>query len=101
MGRMKVDMDLSEFPRDIQLKYGREGNREWYEFIKGKKAIVIQRTKPDPYWKIFFINGDVIRVLEEELSNEERRRGLVGKAFCSKNLDDCLEALRKLGFIVR
>jgi hypothetical protein len=50
-----------KFPRDITLTYGKENEREWYEYWKGKKGIVIQRASKTSYWYIFFLSGETIR----------------------------------------
>jgi len=96
---LKVDMDLSVFPKELKLKYGKEGNREWYEWVNRKRAVVIQRTRPYPYWHIYFMRGEEVRIVEEELTEEDRKRGIVARAFSGK-LEDCIQALRSLGFSV-
>jgi len=55
------DLDFSDFPREINLVHGIDGEREYYEFWKRNKGIVIQRsTKTSPFY-IFFIEGEAVR----------------------------------------
>lgn len=90
------DVDFSSYPKNVKLKYGEDENREWYEWRKRKNAIVIQRLKSEPYWYVFFLQGDKARIVKVELTKEERKT-IVDKIFGGK-LEECLEALRKLGF---
>jgi len=83
------DINLDEFPKNIHLKYGRGGNREWYEFWHNRKGIVIQRIRPHPYY-VFFIDGKVIRTLKLRS----------GWAFVAYNIKDAVKALEALGFKV-
>jgi len=52
-----------------ELKYGREGDREWWESWRGKKGIVIQRWRKGEgygrYWGVFLIRGKTVRTSEE------------------------------------
>lgn len=61
--------------------------------------MVIQRIRPHP-WRIYFIDGRAVRAVNEVLSPEERRKGIVAKFFAGKTLEDCVEALKTLGFEV-
>lgn len=93
-----VEMDLSVFPRKIELKYERDKNgREWYEWAHKGKAVVIQRKKPRKYWCIYFIHGKTVRVVQEELTMEEIKNGVIAKAF-EGTLEDCIKVLKSLGF---
>ena len=96
-----VEMDLSKFPKKLELKYGRDKNgREWYEWAHGGKAVVIQRTKPQRHWCIYFIHGKAVRVVQEELTMEAIENGVIAQIF-EGTLDDCIKALKSLGFSVK
>jgi len=82
-------IDLSKFPKRMELKYGREGEREWYEWYDRRRAVVIQRFGSEPF-SIFFIDGSVIRVLEIEDM----------KVFMAESIEEAKKALEDLGFAV-
>jgi hypothetical protein len=61
MGRRVGDLDFSDLPDEIVLTHGSDGEREYYEYWRRRKGIVIQRaTRASPYY-IFFIEGKAIR----------------------------------------
>lgn len=83
------DVDFSLYPKNIKLVHGEDERREWYEWWKRKNGIVIQRIKPEPYWYIFFLQGDKARTVHVRSNKDEV---FVGSP------EECLEALKKLGF---
>jgi len=99
MAKLKIGMDLSEFPKKLKLRHGIEGSQEWYEWKDKWKSVVIHRVKPRP-WGIYFIRGGTVRMVEEELTAEDIRKGIIGRPFESERLEDCIEALKSLGFEV-
>lgn len=100
MSEIYVDgINLERFPHVLHLRYGEEGNREWYEFSRGRRAVVIQRYRGEP-WIVFFVEGDTVRTLNEKLTEEDIRSGIVAKPFQSFELQDCIKALETLGFKV-
>ncbi len=94
------DVDLSAFPRRISLIHGKEKGREWWEWWKGERGLVIQRLSPRLPWFVFFQEGDAIRCLERRLTEEERERGVVAVFCSSKSLTEICENLKLLGFDV-
>ena len=56
---------LGKFPKNIVLKHGEDEDREWYDFVKRRKAIVIKRNKhvKPSYFFIFIISGNTVRTL--------------------------------------
>jgi len=90
-------IDLSKFPKKLLLKYGRDGSREWWEFWHRQKGVVIQRCSDGYPYHIFFVDGDVVRVLEQEVPKDEKHRVIaVIPAFIK--VDEAVKALNALGF---
>lgn len=87
--RYVLDIDISEFPKDLTLTHGKEGDREWWEWWERGKGIVIQRYAPRPYY-IYFITGETIRVLKVD--------EYVTAAFT--DIHSAVKALEELGFNV-
>jgi hypothetical protein len=54
-------LDFDDFPEEITLTHGVEGEREWFEYWRRNKGIVIQRNTSRSPWLIFFIDGEAIR----------------------------------------
>ena len=88
--RQIAGLDFTDFPDEITLVHGIDGEREWYECWKGKrKGIVIQRgSKTRPFY-IFFIDGEAVRTY------------VSGDLKTYWNLEDAIEELKKLGFKVK
>lgn len=82
-----------KFTEPISLKHGRSENREWWEWWKGKIGIVVQRILPDPYFLIFFIDGDVIRMLGYE--------GRENEYPIFESIEEAIKALQSVGIEVR
>lgn len=62
------DLILYRIPDELELKYGKEGQREWYEYWVGdgkfREAIVIQRNDESRPFYIYIISGDAVRTLD-------------------------------------
>jgi hypothetical protein len=84
----KVEIAGFEFPKEITLTYGKEGVREWFEYWKGKKGLVIQKGNGN-YFYIFFINGKVVRTYKTPDI----------KAY--KTIEEAIKELKNLGFKVK
>jgi hypothetical protein len=89
MARRVGDLDFSDFPEDITLTYGSDGEREYYEYWRRRKGIVIQRATRTSYYYIFFIDGEAIRTYKTPEI----------KAY--KTIDDAIDDLKKFGFNVK
>jgi hypothetical protein len=89
MARRVGDLDFSDFPEDITLTYGSDGEREYYEYWRRRKGIVIQRGTRTSYYYIFFIDGEAIRTYKTPEI----------KAY--KTIDDAIDDLKKFGFNVK
>ncbi len=92
MERLYVRMDLTVFPRKLRMKYGRDGNREWWEHWSGKRGIVAQRIIPG-HFVLYFIDGNrVCEMLE--------RRG--DRVCCAtfKDRERFKDVLERFGFSV-
>jgi hypothetical protein len=77
-----------ELPKEITLTYDKEGAREWFEYWKGKKGIVIQRYLGN-YFYIFLIDGKIVRTYK----NPDI------KAY--KTIEEAIKELENLGFKVK
>jgi hypothetical protein len=61
-----------EFPKELTLTYGKEGDREWFDWWEGKeKGIVIQRYR-GKYFYIFLFEGKRVMTYNAY----ETRRGI-------------------------
>jgi len=89
MTRRVGDLDFSDFPEDITLTYGLDGEREYYEYWRRRKGIVIQRATRTSYYYIFFIDGEAIRTYKTPEI----------KAY--KTIDEAIDELKKFGFNVK
>ncbi|MEM2446876.1 MAG: hypothetical protein QW734_09485 [Candidatus Bathyarchaeia archaeon] len=91
MGRRVGDLDFTDFPDDITLEHGKEknGEREWWEYWKGHRGIVIQRLNSKAPFFIFFIEGNAVRTYKmPEI-----------RAF--KDVKDAVKELEAFGFKIR
>jgi hypothetical protein len=58
MIKMKtITINDIEFPKELTLTYGKKGKREWFEWWKSKRGIVIQRYRGE-YFYIFIIDDE-------------------------------------------
>jgi hypothetical protein len=89
MARRVGDLDFNDFPENITLTHGLDGEREFYEYWRGRKGIVIQRLTRTSYYYIFFIDGKVIRTYKTPEI----------KAY--KTIDEAVDDLKKFGFNVK
>jgi len=108
---MKVfvhSIDLEQYPRHLKLTYGRDGSREWYEWHRGKgkriTSVVIQGYPSQGHpWVIAFIQGNSVRVVEQELTEAEKQRRVMASVvggLGEEGLQRCFNALKALGFEV-
>jgi len=96
------DIDLAQFPKEIKLSHGREGEREWWEWWnnsekRDKKGIVIQRPNQQLPFVIFFEQGEAMRTLELPLTEADKQRGVVSKPAIAFTVDGATKILGKLG----
>jgi len=84
------DIDLSQFPKKIKLKYGEDTNRKFYEWTSKEKAIVIQKIGSNPYY-VFFIDGETVRM------PKEHNRDVY---FATTRIEEAVKLLETLGFQV-
>jgi hypothetical protein len=89
MGRRVGDLDFGDFPNNITLTYGSDGEREYYEYWRGRKGIVIQRGSRTSYYIIFFIDGRAIRAFKTP------------DIRAYKTVEEAVSDLEKFGFSVR
>jgi hypothetical protein len=80
-----------ELPKEITLTYDKEGAREWFEYWKGKKGIVIQRYLGN-YFYIFLIEGKAVRTYKDINTKAV-------KAY--KTIEEAIKELENLGFKVK
>lgn len=95
-------IDLDQFPSEVTLKHGKEGEREWWEWWdnirrKGRKGIVIQRPNQKLSFVIFFEQGERSRTLELPLTKEDTTRGVVARCFGAYKIAEAIKALSDLG----
>jgi len=94
-------IDLDQLPSEVTLTHGKDGEREWWEWAKGRgknrQAITIQRPNQKLSWVIFFEQGERIRTLELPVSKKDKARGVVAITFGTFNIDEAIKALGKLG----
>jgi len=80
------DLDFKDFPKKIELVYGIDGEREYYECWKRNKGVVVQRaSKTSPFY-IFFVEGKAVRTYNTPEI----------KAY--KNIEEAIKDLKRLGF---
>jgi hypothetical protein len=95
-------IDLDQFPSEVTLKHGKDGEREWWEWTNGKRGknrqdIIIQRPNQKLSWVIFFDQGERVRTLEVPVPEQDKARGVIAITFGTFNLDEAIKALADLG----
>ena len=97
-------IDLNQFPGEVTLTHGKDGEREWWDWwgSKSRRAdrlgIIIQRPNQKLPYSIFFEQGETSRVLEVPVP--EREWGVIAITFVTFKLGKAIEALSELGIIV-
>ncbi len=77
----------------VKLRYGKDGNTEWWEWWKRNRGIVFQRTG-ESLWCFFFISGEVI-----ETPTIPTRNG--SRLIVFETISQGIEFLKELGVEVR
>jgi len=95
------DIDLAQFPKQITLRHGRDGEREWWEWWddlkKMSKGIVIQRPNQQLPLVIFFEQENTLRTLELPLTEADKERNVVSKPAIAFTIEGAIRILGKLG----
>lgn len=96
-------IDLDQFPSEVTLTHGKDGEREWWEWwgSKSRRAdrlgIVIQRPNQKLPYSIFFEQGKASRVLEVPVSENDKARGIIAGTFVALSIQQAVNALADLG----
>lgn len=79
-----AEIDITIYPKNLRMAHGNDGEREWWQWKRGVKAVAIQQLPKRKHpWTLYFVNGTDI---------EARVPG---------TLDACLDVLKVLGFAVK
>jgi hypothetical protein len=85
--------NLKAFPKLLHMTHGEDGEREWWDWHKDSKKVVIQRRikTPKTTWTVYFLNGGEIGCLYED---DTMKRSVGGE------VETCVSALAELCFKV-
>lgn len=85
--------DLKIYPKSLRMTHGADGEREWYDWKRNRRKVVIQRRikTPKTPWAVYFLNGDELGCLYED---DTKLRAVGGE------IETCVSALAELGFKV-
>jgi len=103
MGKFLVDRDLLDtiragFLEHLELVYGKEGDREWYECWRKagghEIGVVIQRFRREPWFMHFFVDN---RISTLQYITNQPSRHLVTAIY---SIAEATHILNQLGFDV-